>query len=101
MVNDWEQRYVVWKPEFVAFAAEQGRTPEEQDAHDRGENPERPRTAFAAWLAKQAAASPSADPPELTLARLALQVDTRMLPPAKWKAMRDAAEAVIAKTGRT
>jgi hypothetical protein len=38
--------------------------------------------------------------PEVTLARLALEVDTRMLPPAKWKALRNAAEAVLARTGR-
>jgi hypothetical protein len=40
------------------------------------------------------------EPPEVTLARIALEVDTRMLPPAKWKALREAAEAVLAKARR-
>ncbi len=44
---------MVWKPEFVAFAAENGRTPEEQDEHDRRVNPHSPRSAFAAWLSKE------------------------------------------------
>lgn len=43
---------------------------------------------------------PAEDPPEVTLARLVLEVDSRALPPAKWKALRDAAEAVLAKAGR-
>ena len=41
----------------------------------------------------------TSEPLEVVLARLALEVDTRMLPPAKWKALRDAAEAVLAKNG--
>ena len=40
---------------------------------------------------------PREDPPEVKLAVLALEVDTRTLPPAKWKALRAAAEEVLAQ----
>lgn len=44
---------------------------------------------------------PADEEPEVVLARLALQVDTRMLPPAKWKALREVAELVLARRGMT